>query len=191
MYAIIETGGKQYKVREGDTVEVELLGDDIGDTVELGEVLMVAGDGDVTVGSPTVEGAIVKATVLDEVKGDKVVVFKYKPSSRYRVKTGHRQRYNRLRIDAIVLPGSATDDGRDASEAEEETPTPVAATAETVVDETEAIAVDVAEETDEPEVAEDVEAEAGDDEEVGAEVGDDDQVEAEADVEVENEEEDE
>lgn len=176
MYAIIETGGKQYKVREGDTIEVELLADDIGDVVELGEVLMVADGGNVTLGDPTVEGAMVKATVLDEVKGDKVVVFKYKPSSRYRVKTGHRQRYNRLRIDEIALPGLAAEAGRDTAPAVEEEPVAAAPA------EPQATAADVAEATAESAVAEDldVEVEAGDAEPVEAEAGDEADIEAEA-----------
>lgn len=106
MYAIIETGGKQYKVREGETVDVELLGGVVGDTIELDQVLLVAGHDGTTVGTPTVEGGVVQATVLDEVKGDKVVVFKYKPKVRYRRKTGHRQKYTRLQIDRIIVPGA-------------------------------------------------------------------------------------
>jgi large subunit ribosomal protein L21 len=148
VYAIIETGGKQYKVREGDTVEVELLGDDIGDAVELRDVLMVAGDGEVAVGSPTVAGAVVKATVLDEVKGDKVVVFKYKPSNRYRRKTGHRQRYNRLRIDEIVLPGAETDDGRDVTADQGESTAAAVTTPEAVVGEPEMGAAGAVEEVE-------------------------------------------
>lgn len=105
MYAIIETGGKQYKVREGDTVDVELLGGEIGDTVELDQVLLVAGDDGMSVGTPTVEDARVRATVIGKVKGDKIVVFKYKPKNRYRRKTGHRQKYTRLRIERIIAPG--------------------------------------------------------------------------------------
>ncbi|RME44864.1 MAG: 50S ribosomal protein L21 [Chloroflexi bacterium] len=104
MYAIIETGGKQYKVREGDTVDVELLGVEAGETIELDRVLMVAGGDQATVGKPTVEGALVRATVVDEVKGEKVVVFKYKPKNRYRRKTGHRQKYTRLQIEEIIVP---------------------------------------------------------------------------------------
>lgn len=114
MYAIIETGGKQYKIREGDTVDVELLDGDIGDTVELDQVLMISGDDEMMVGKPTVEDALVRATVVDEVRGDKVVVFKYKPSNRYRRKTGHRQNYTRLQIEKITAPGL------DTSEPEEE-----------------------------------------------------------------------
>ncbi|HID87311.1 MAG TPA: 50S ribosomal protein L21 [Anaerolineae bacterium] len=103
MYAVVETGGKQYKVAVGDTVDVERMPVSAGETVELDRVLLVA-DGDrVMVGQPLVEGARVRATVLDEVKGKKVIVFKYRPKVRYRRKTGHRQRYTRLRIDEIVV----------------------------------------------------------------------------------------
>lgn len=105
MYAIIETGGKQYKVRKGDTVDVELLDAEAGDTIELDRVLMVASGGEVVLGTPTVEEVLVRATVVDEVKGEKVVVFKYKPKIRYRRKTGHRQKYTRLRIEEIVVSG--------------------------------------------------------------------------------------
>ena len=121
MYAIIETGGKQYKVREGETVDVELLGGEAGDTIELDQVLLVAGHDGSTVGVPTVEGAVVQATVLDKVKGDKVVVFKYKPKNRYRVKTGHRQKYTRLQIDRIIVPGAEYEE-EEAGDLVEETP---------------------------------------------------------------------
>ena len=101
MYAILETGGKQYKVRPGDTIEVEKLAVEPGQTVELGRVLMV-GDGDqVTIGSPLVEGASVVAEVVDQHRGPKIIVFKYKSKIRYRRKTGHRQSLTTLRISEI------------------------------------------------------------------------------------------
>jgi len=104
IYAIIETGGKQYKVIPGQTVDVERLDVAEGSTVELDRVLLVA-DGDrVTVGTPTVDGAKVVATSQGEGKGKKIIVFKYKPKVRYRKKTGHRQLYTRLVIDKIVEP---------------------------------------------------------------------------------------
>jgi len=104
IYAIIETGGKQYKVIPGQTVDVERLDVAEGSTVELERVLLVA-DGDrVTVGTPTVDGAKVVATSQGEGKGKKIIVFKYKPKVRYRKKTGHRQLYTRLVIDKIVEP---------------------------------------------------------------------------------------
>jgi len=107
IYAIIETGGKQYRVNPGQIIDVERLDVAEGDTVELDRVLLIA-DGDrVTVGTPTVDGAKVVATSQGEGKGEKVIVFKYKPKVRYRKKTGHRQRYTRLVIDKIVEPRAA------------------------------------------------------------------------------------
>ena len=101
MYAVIETGGKQYKVTEGQIIEVEKLPGEAGDTVELGRVLMV-GDGDqIRAGTPTVEGAKVAATVLGQDRRRKLLVFKYKARERYRRKLGHRQHFTRLRISKI------------------------------------------------------------------------------------------
>lgn len=102
MYAIVETGGKQYKVTAGQVVDVELLPEQSGEQVELGRVLMVVDGKDVTVGSPVVKGAAVKATVTEQVKGDKVRIFKY-TGKKYRRRGGHRQQYTRLQIDEIVL----------------------------------------------------------------------------------------
>ena len=100
MYAIIKTGGKQYKVSEGDLVRVEKLPYEVGDTVEFDEVLLVAGD-EVKVGSPVIENAKVTATVEDQNKAKKIVVFKYKPKKMYRKKHGHRQPYTLVKIDSI------------------------------------------------------------------------------------------
>jgi large subunit ribosomal protein L21 len=100
MYAIVRTGGHQYRVAQGDIIEVERLAAGTGEAVVLDQVLLVGG-ADTRIGSPLVEGASVRATVLDEIKGKKIVVFKYKRKNRYAVKTGHRQAYTRLRIDAI------------------------------------------------------------------------------------------
>jgi len=107
IYAIIETGGKQYRVDPGQTIDVERLDAAEGDTVELGRVLLIADGDQVTIGTPTVDGAKVVATSKGSGKGDKVIVFKYKPKVRYRKKTGHRQQYTRLVIDKIVGPGIA------------------------------------------------------------------------------------
>lgn len=104
IYAIIETGGKQYKVAPGQVVDVERLDVDEGGTVELDKVLFIADGDKVTVGTPTIDGAKVIATSQGNGKGDKVIVFKYKPKVRYRKKTGHRQLYTRLTIDRIVGP---------------------------------------------------------------------------------------
>ncbi|MBL7124894.1 MAG: 50S ribosomal protein L21 [Dehalococcoidales bacterium] len=107
MYAIIETGGKQYRVSPGQTIDVERLNVAEGGTVELDRVLLIV-DGDrVTAGTPTVDGAKVVATSQGEGKGKKIIVFKYKPKVRYRKKTGHRQFYTRLVIDKIVEPKAA------------------------------------------------------------------------------------
>ena len=106
IYAIIETGGKQYIAGKGDTIDVERLGSSDGESVELDRVLLIA-DGDrVTVGSPFIEGARVMATSKGDVKDDKIIVFKYKPKVRYRKKTGHRQIHTRLLIDSVLPPGA-------------------------------------------------------------------------------------
>ena len=101
MYAIVKTGGKQYKVSEGDVIYVEKLVADVDSTVELTDVLAIAGDNGITVGSPTVEGAKVVAKVAAQGKAKKVTVFKYKPKKDYRKKTGHRQPYTKLVIEKI------------------------------------------------------------------------------------------
>ena len=101
MYAIMRSGGHQYRVSEGVTIEVERLEVAEGDTISFDEVLLVSGDEGVKVGQPLVGGASVQATVLGEMKGDKIKVMKYKRKKRYRVRTGHRQRYTRLQIDKI------------------------------------------------------------------------------------------
>lgn len=87
MYAIIKTGGKQYKVSEGDLVRVEKLPYEVGETVEFDEVLLVANDSDIKVGSPTVANAKVSATIEDQNKDKKIIVYKYKPKKMYRKKT--------------------------------------------------------------------------------------------------------
>jgi len=105
IYAIVETGGKQYKVAPKQTVEVDYLNIPEGDTVELDKVLFISDNEDTLIGNPTIEGAKVIATSLGEIMGDKIIVFKYKPKVRYRKKTGHRQIYTRLSINEIVKPG--------------------------------------------------------------------------------------
>lgn len=102
-YAIVEQGGKQYKAIPGSTIEVDRLPVEEGATVELDQVLLVADGDQVTIGTPTVPGAKVKATVEAHFKGPKIIVFKYKPRERYRRKKGHRQQYTRLRIDEIII----------------------------------------------------------------------------------------
>ena len=102
-YAIVEDGGKQYRAIEGDTIEVDYFASEAGETVDLERVLLIVDGDDVSIGAPLVAGAKVQATVVSQVKGPKVVVFKYKPKKRYRVKTGHRQKYTRLQINAISV----------------------------------------------------------------------------------------
>lgn len=101
MYAIVETGGKQYRVAEGDVITVERLGAGEGEEVVLDRVLLVAGDDGVKVGTPVVEGAKVRATVTGVGKHRKILVFKYKPKKNYRRRYGHRQPYTQLKITKI------------------------------------------------------------------------------------------
>jgi large subunit ribosomal protein L21 len=101
MYAIIETGGKQYRVQEGDVVFVEKLNAEVDTNVELTDVIAVNKDGNLVVGTPVVDGAKVVAKVLKQGKARKVVVFKYKPKKDSRKKRGHRQPYTKLQIEKI------------------------------------------------------------------------------------------
>lgn len=101
-YAILEDGGKQYKAIEGNTITVDHYKSDPGEKIDLDHVLLISSDEEISIGTPFIEGARVEATVEKHFKGPKIVVFKYKPKIRYRVKQGHRQAYTQLRIDAIV-----------------------------------------------------------------------------------------
>jgi large subunit ribosomal protein L21 len=100
-YAILDSGGKQYVAREGETIEVDRLPLEIGKPVEFNDVLLIADNGDVAIGTPTLKGATVKGRVLDHIKAAKIIVFKYVPKQRYRRKQGHRQRYTRVAIEGI------------------------------------------------------------------------------------------
>ncbi len=102
IYAIIEIGGKQYKVAPQQTIEVERFDVPEGDRVELDRVLFIGGDKDTLVGNPIIKGAKVVATSLGEAKGEKIIVFKYKAKVRYRKKKGHRQTYTKLLVNEIV-----------------------------------------------------------------------------------------
>lgn len=104
-YAIVEDGGKQYKAVEGSTIEVDYFPAEIGEKVDLERVLLIVDGEDINIGTPLIEGAKVLASVEGQIKGPKIVVFKYKPSVRYRVKSGHRQKYTRLEIEAIEVDG--------------------------------------------------------------------------------------
>jgi len=101
-YAIMESGGKQYKAVPGETVRVDRLPNKVNDKIDLEKVLLVVDDGDIKIGTPMLEGVTIKATVSDQIKGRKIRVFKYKPKVRYRKRQGHRQRYTLLTIDEIV-----------------------------------------------------------------------------------------
>lgn len=101
MYAIIRAGGKQYRVEKGDVVRLERLDHEVGKSVTIDDVLLVGGDGDVRVGTPTVAGASVAATVVEQSRGAKIRVFKYKKRKHYRRTRGHRQHVTALRIDAV------------------------------------------------------------------------------------------
>ena len=101
MYAIIKTGGKQYKVQEGDTIYIEKLSANEGETVQFDEVLMVSNDNGVVVGTPTVANATVTGKVEKHGKGQKIIVFKYKAKKNYRRKQGHRQPFTKVVIDKI------------------------------------------------------------------------------------------
>jgi len=101
MYAIIQTGGKQYRVQEGDVVFVEKLNAEVDSNVELTEVMAVNKNGELLIGAPVVEGAKVVAKVLKQGKAKKVIVFKYKPKKDSRKKNGHRQPYTKLQIEKI------------------------------------------------------------------------------------------
>ena len=100
MYAVVKTGGKQYRVSEGDRVRVEKLPGSVGDTVELDEVLMLGGD-KVSVGAPPVSGAKVQAEIVAQGRGRKIIVFKIRRRKSYRRKAGHRQPYTELKVTGI------------------------------------------------------------------------------------------
>jgi large subunit ribosomal protein L21 len=116
-YAIIEKGGKQYKVYEGATIDVDHLQVDPGTEIDLDNVLLVADGDKIKVGTPLVNRANVSGTVVEQVKGPKIVVFKYRPRNRYRVKKGHRQKYTKVQINKISLSGKkkTKKDGQDGS----------------------------------------------------------------------------
>ncbi len=101
MYAIVETGGKQYKVQEGDSLNVELLRAEVGDVVALENVLMISDGSAVTVGAPYVADAKVQAKVQEHGRGRKIIVYKYKAKKNYRRKQGHRQPFTKILIEKI------------------------------------------------------------------------------------------
>lgn len=139
MYAIVETGGKQYRVKPGDTLAVERLSGEPGEVLDLGRVLLLANEGDTRVGSPALDSAVVRAEVVEHARGEKIIVFRYKSKVRYRRKTGHRQALTRVRITDILLDGSSSV-GAAASQPEPE-PAAAAAPAPAAIAEAEPVAV--------------------------------------------------
>ena len=104
MYAIIESGGKQYRVAEGDVIRCDMVASEAGADVTFDRVVLAGGEGDPRVGNPTLEGASVSGTVLRQAKGKKILVFRYKPKKRVRKLNGHRQPYAEVKITKITLP---------------------------------------------------------------------------------------
>ena len=101
MYAVIKTGGKQYRVNAGEKIKVEKLVAEVGDTVTLDQILMVSDGEKTTIGSPIIKGASVKATVVSHGRGDKVMIFKFRRRKHYRKTQGHRQSFTEIKIEAI------------------------------------------------------------------------------------------
>ncbi len=101
MYAVVRTGGKQYRVAAGDVVEVEKLEGAVGDSITLDDVLLVSNGDAVQVGTPRVDGASVTAKITGQYRGNKIMVFKYRPKKRIRVRKGHRQYLTRLQIQSV------------------------------------------------------------------------------------------
>ncbi|MBX3052568.1 MAG: 50S ribosomal protein L21 [Caldilineaceae bacterium] len=101
MHAVVRTGGKQYRVTPGDIFEVEKLDGNVGDTIRLTDVLLVSNGDDVKIGQPIVDGATVTAKITGQHRGEKILVFRYRPKKRIRVRRGHRQYLTRLQIESI------------------------------------------------------------------------------------------
>lgn len=172
MYAVVRTGGKQYRVAPGDILEVEKIEGAVGDTVTLDDVLLVVDEGQVTIGQPTVAGAAVTAKITGQHRGEKILVFRYRPKKRIRVRRGHRQYLTRLQIEAIngktARPAVVEEAAPVVEEAEEvqEAAAEVEAAPEAVAETVEEAPVEAVEtpEAEEEEVVEaEVAAEADDD----------------------------
>lgn len=118
MYAVVMTGGKQYRVSAGDKIRVEKLNAEAGSTVSLDKVLVIGGEGETMVGAPYVAGACVEAEVVENGKADKVIIFKYKAKKDYRKKQGHRQPYTELKINGISVNGEMKSKAAEAPKAE-------------------------------------------------------------------------
>lgn len=104
MYAVIQTGGKQYRVAPGDTLTVEKLPGNVGDSVEFGEVLMLSKDGSLSMGKPTIQGAKVTGKIVEHGRGEKLVVYKFRRRKNYRLRNGHRQNYTSIQISDVLAP---------------------------------------------------------------------------------------
>jgi large subunit ribosomal protein L21 len=104
MYAVIQTGGKQYRVAPGDTLTVEKLPGNVGDSVEFGEVLMLSKDGSLAVGKPVIQGAKVTGKIVSHGRGEKLVVYKFRRRKNYRLRNGHRQNYTSIQISDVLAP---------------------------------------------------------------------------------------
>jgi large subunit ribosomal protein L21 len=104
MYAVIETGGKQYRVQPGDTVVLEKLSGTTGDAVEFDQVLLLSDDENVAVGRPLIDGARVTGKIVEQGRGPKLIVYKFKRRKNYRKKNGHRQAFTAVKIDEVVVP---------------------------------------------------------------------------------------
>ena len=103
MYAIIRSGGKQYRAEVGATIDVDRLPQEVGESIDLSDVLLIANEEGTMIGQPLVEGVRVSATVVEQFRSKKIIVYKYRQRTNYRRKQGHRQYYTRLRIDDISL----------------------------------------------------------------------------------------
>ncbi len=105
LYAIVDSGGKQYKAVEGSYIEVDLLPDEVGKKKTFDKVLLLVDDENVEIGTPYLSNVSVDTTIIEHFKGPKIIVFKYRAKQRYRVKTGHRQKYTRVMVDSIAFAG--------------------------------------------------------------------------------------
>lgn len=102
-YAVVELGGKQFRVEEGDLLTVDRVSGEVGETIEFGRPLLVVNGGKPTIGQPSVDGAAVKAKILGHIRGKKILVFKFKRRKKYRKKRGHRQEQTKLQVESISL----------------------------------------------------------------------------------------
>ena len=112
IYAIVETAGTQFKVSAGDKINVDYLGTEKGKEIELSKVLLITDGKETIIGNPAIENAKVTAICLDHIKGDKIIVLRYKNKTRYHKKTGHRQRYTTLQINDIVKPDGVVESAK-------------------------------------------------------------------------------